>query len=180
MVRNRPDTPARLVILDCDRTLWDHEDVSMLRLPFARVDPETVRDADGIRVRLNPGARTLLAHLRDRGILISIASWNHPEPVFAIFALLDLEAFFAHPKVEFHPHKDQMVARLLAELAADGTPVRPDEIVYVDDNPTMLAKVRAAFPAARTLQAGVNVRDLREVVPYVEGRARWTPPDSSV
>lgn len=159
---------VKLVILDCDRTLWDHEDVSSLRLPFSRVDHETVQDADGFRVRLNPGARALLDDLRARRVLISVASWNRPEPPLAIFGLLGLTDYFVHPKVEFHPDKDRMVAQLLADLAGDRTPVQPEEILYVDDNPVMLAKVRGAFPAIRALRAGVDVKDLREVLAYVE------------
>lgn len=161
----------RLVILDCDRTLWEHEDVSTLRLPFTRIDDQTVRDARGTRVRLAPGARELLEGLRTRGTLISICSWNRPEPVFAILDLLGLTGFFVRPNVEFHPHKDRMIADLLAELAAEGTVLRPDEVLFVDDNPAMLTRVRDGVGTVRTLRAGVEVRDLRDVLTVVAEEA---------
>src|SRR2546426_9454139 len=132
----------RLVILDCDRTLWEHEDVLTLQAPFTRVDGQTVQDARGEQVRLAAGARELLDALRQRGILISLCSWNRADLVFAILDLLGLTPYFVHPKVEFHPHKDRMIAALLAELAQEGTVLQPEEVLFVDDNPMMLEKVR--------------------------------------
>jgi magnesium-dependent phosphatase-1 len=160
---------ARLVILDCDRTLWDHHNVSELTPPFSRVDDQTVQDARGVRVRLRPGARELLAGLRTRGVLISIASMNHPEPVLAIFDLLELTEFFTRPKVEPHPHKDRTIGATLRELAADGAVLQPDEVVFVDDKPMHLTQVREALGSIRTLQAGVEITDLREVLAHISG-----------
>ncbi len=48
---------VRLVILDCDLTLWDHANVSALVAPFTQIDADTVKDAQGSEVRLVPGAR---------------------------------------------------------------------------------------------------------------------------
>lgn len=161
--------PIKLVILDCDRTLWDHHNASELTLPFSPLDGEAVRDAAGVAVRLLPGARQLLERLREQSILISIASWNVPEPVFAIFELLELTGFFVRPKVEAHPHKDRTIAATLRELAADGIVLQPEEVLFVDDKPTHLAEVRAGVGPVRTLQAGVQVRDLREILDHVVG-----------
>lgn len=161
---------VRLVILDCDRTLWDHHNVSELRLPFSRIDTDTIQDAGGVRVRLQPGARGLLHALRERGVLTSIASWNRPEPVFAIFELLGLSEFFVRPKVEFHPYKERTVTSLLQELASEGVALRPEEVLYVDDRPLHLRRVRAALGPLVTLQAGVDIRDLREILNYVADR----------
>ncbi len=160
---------ARLIILDCDRTLWDHHNVSELTLPFSRVDEQTVQDAGGVQVRLRSGARELLAGLRTRGVLVSIASMNHPEPVLAIFDLLDLTRFFIRPKVEAHPHKDRTIGATLRELAAEGVVLQPHEVVFVDDKPMHLAQVREALGPIRTLLAGVDITDLRDVLAHVSG-----------
>lgn len=161
--------PARLVILDCDLTLWDHHNVSELALPFTRVDDQTVQDAHGIRVRLRLGARETLRELRDRGVLISIASWNHPEPVFAIFDLLGLTDYFVRPKVEAHPHKERTIGATLRELANEGIALQPHEVIFVDDKPMHLTQVRQALGPIQTLQAGVDVTDLRDVLLHVSG-----------
>ena len=154
----------RLVIFDCDRTLWSHEDVSSLRLPFHRIDDETVADAQGIPVRLFPEVRAVLERLRHGGVICSIASWNRPEPVFSVFDLLDLRRFFTHPKVEFHPNKDRMVRALLDELRDEGHEFRPEEILFVDDRARNLDAVRSAIGPIQTLQPGVDFADFREVL----------------
>ncbi len=160
--------PVRLVIFDCDRTLWDHPNVTALRLPVRRVDDDTVEDADGARVRLRPGVREVLEDLRARGILISVASWNRPEPVLAIFEALGLSGYFTRPKVEHHPYKEQTIARLLDELAGDGIVLRPEEVLFVDDRMMHLDRVRRALGPVRTALAGVEVTDLRDVMGYID------------
>ncbi len=159
---------VRLVILDCDLTLWDHRNVSGLRLPFSRVNLDTVEDANGVRVRLLPGVRELLAGLRAREILVSIASWNRPEPVFAILDLLDLRSFFTRPKVEPHPYKERTIAALLDELAAEGVVLQPDEVLYIDDRALHVRRVRTALGPLRFLRAGVDIKDLRDVLVHVD------------
>ena len=158
----------RLVILDCDRTLWEHEDVFTLQPPFTRVDGQTVQDAQGEKVRLAPGARELLDALRRRGILISLCSWNRADLVFAILDLLGLTQYFVHPKVEFHPNKDRMITALLAELAGEGTVLQPEEVLFVDDNPMMLEQVRQGVGPVRTLRAQPDVLDLRNVLKVLD------------
>lgn len=159
---------VKLVILDLDRTLWDHHNVTELRAPFTRIDAQTVADATGVRVRLLPGARELLDTLRERGTLISIASWNEPAPAFAILEALGLRNYFVHPKVEFHPYKERMVSDLVREVSEDGVHLRPEEILYVDDRALHFRRVRGAVGPVQTLQAGVDIRDLRDVIGYLD------------
>lgn len=120
-----------------------------------------------MKVRLRPGARELLTGLRARGVLVSVATWNHPEPVFAIFDLLGLTSFFVRPKVEAHPHKDRTIGATLQELAGDGVALQPHEVIFVDDKPMHLAQVRQALGPIQTLQAGVDVTDLRDVLTFI-------------
>ncbi|HEV8353110.1 MAG TPA: magnesium-dependent phosphatase-1 [bacterium] len=159
---------VRLVVLDCDLTLWDHPNVSELRSPFTRADDETVVDADGIQVRLFPGAKPLLKGLRERGVLISIASWNRPEPVFEILLLLDLVDFFTRPKVEFHPYKERTITALLDELQSEGIDLMADQVLYVDDRALHLRRVKLAVGPVHTLQPGTDITDLRQVLEFVD------------
>ncbi len=159
---------VRLVILDCDRTLWDHANVSELVLPLSCVDVDTVQDSTGVRVRLRPGARELLRELQARSILVSIASWNQPDPVMAILDLLGLRVYFTRPKVEPHPYKERTIATLLAEIASEGIVLRPDEVLYVDDRALHLRRVRDALGAIHVLRPGADLSDLREVVAYID------------
>jgi magnesium-dependent phosphatase-1 len=121
-----------------------------------------------MRVTLLSGARDLLETLRDRGILISIASWNDPAPVFEILDRLGLRSFLTAPRAQPHPHKDQMVTDIMRELAGRGAALDPKEILFVDDRLLHLRSVRAAVGPIRTLQAGVDIHDLREVLKHLD------------
>lgn len=155
---------VRLAIFDCDRTLWDHHNATELHLPFRRVDEDTVEDAGGIQVRLFPGVRHVLQVLRGQGVVCSIASWNQPEPVAAILALLGLSVYFTHPKVEFHPYKERMIGALLDELAAEGLVLSPEDVLFVDDRVVHLNRVRRTIGPVQTLQSGVDFTDFRDVL----------------
>ncbi|MBI3974917.1 MAG: magnesium-dependent phosphatase-1 [Armatimonadetes bacterium] len=159
----------RLVILDCDRTLWDHHNVTELRLPFTKVDRDALRDADGVEVRLLPGVRELLSALRGRGILISIASWNDPAPVLAILDQLSLSHFFTRPKVEPHPFKERAIAALLQELAAEGVALAPAEVLFVDDRDLHFPLVRLAVGPVRTVHFGREISELHQLLQIVTG-----------
>ncbi|MDR7482571.1 MAG: magnesium-dependent phosphatase-1 [Armatimonadota bacterium] len=159
---------VRLVILDCDLTLWNHANVTALRLPFERDGDDAVRDQDGVRVALYPGVRRLLAGLRARKLVVAAASWNRPEPVAQIFALLGLEPYFDLRKVEPHPHKERMVAALVGELAGRGLALRPEEILYVDDRRIHLDAIHASVGPVRFLQMGHDIQRPDEVLGYLD------------
>ena len=157
----------RLVIFDCDLTLWDHRNVSGLRLPFHKIDAETVADADGIQVRLFPRVRGVLKAIHERGILMSVASWNQPEHVFAIFDLLGFSSYFTRPKVEPHPYKERTIAAMFAELRADGIALRPEEVLYVDDRPLHFERVREAVGPVQILRPRVDFTEFGDVLAYL-------------
>src|SRR3989442_15216441 len=71
---------VRLVILDLDRTLWDHHNATELRAPFTRIDEQTVADATGVHVTLQPGARPRLATHRGRRKWRPPGGWTLPTP----------------------------------------------------------------------------------------------------
>ncbi|MDQ7859660.1 MAG: magnesium-dependent phosphatase-1 [Armatimonadota bacterium] len=161
---------VRLVILDCDLTLWNHPNVTALARPLRRVATDAVEDQAGVRVTLFPGVHRTLEGLRQRGLIVACASWNEPEPVEEIFTLLDLGRYFDHRKVEPHPHKDRTIRALLDELRGRGTALEPDQVLYVDDRRLHLEAVRAAVGGIRFLQYGVDIRALDELLSYLDSR----------
>lgn len=114
-----------------------------------------------------PGVREVLDALRACGTLISVASWNHPEPVLAIFEALGLAQYFTRHKVEFQPYKEKAIAMLLEELAADGVALRPEEVLFVDDRMLHFNRIRRFVGPVRTLLVGVDVTGLRDVLTHL-------------
>ncbi len=175
-------SPVRLLVLDCDRTMWDHADVSETTPPYRLISPGRAADSRGETISLLPGLRQLLSEARRRDAAVSVASWNRPEPVFALFDLFRLRRAFVHPVVEFHPHKDRMLRAILAALTAEGSTPRlardPESLsaatVFVDDNPTHAVSTLSAFPRLRVIQMGVDVAAPREVWTAID-TGRWIP-----
>ncbi len=123
----------KVVIFDLDGTLWDHPDVSSLRLPFRKLDEDLAVDADGVKVRLFSGVRKVLKKLSAEGKILSVASWNRPEPALQLLGIFRLLGFFKYPKIYPHPRKYEMILELLNDLRAKGFDVSPEEVVYIDD-----------------------------------------------
>lgn len=149
----------RLIVFDCDLTLWNHEDASALQRPLALDNPDTIRDQAGTKVSIFPQVRGALAELERRGYLLSICSWNLPEPVFEMLGLFGIIGYFCHPKAEPHPDKGDMIARTLAEFAVDGAAIRPDQVVFTDDRTLHTAQILERLPGLHVLQMWVDVKD---------------------
>lgn len=111
---------VKLVIWDLDDTLWQGT------LSEGRVIPVPAHD-------------DLVRQLVDRGILCSIASKNDPAAVEAQLRAMGLWDCFVLPRVSFAP-KARPIAEIIATLG-----LRPANVVFIDDNPAVLAQ--AAFHA---------------------------------
>ena len=154
-------------MFDADGTLWEHSDISSLSLPFSKIDENTLVDRNGVEIRLFPDVRRVLKKLTARGIVVSMASWNKPEPVFEALRALDILRYFTHPKVEFHPNKHEMMKVLLTDLEAEGTTVKPEEILYTDDQTWHIEKIRKHIGAIRFVQFGVDITAIIDVLKFL-------------
>jgi FkbH-like protein len=116
---------VKCIVWDLDDTLWDG----------------TCLEDPG--VTLKPGIREVLTGLRDRGILLSIASKNEPEALRFVdqFGLADL---FLHPHVNWDS-KDENIRRIAERLG-----IGLDTIAFVDDSPFEREGVASTLPGVRT------------------------------
>jgi magnesium-dependent phosphatase-1 len=160
--------PIRLIIFDCDLTLWNHEDASELKRPLVLAAPDTVRDSDGTEVSLFPEVRSIMAELERRGYLLSICSWNRPEPVLEMLDLFALRRYMRHPKAEPHPDKGAMIAGMLEQFADDGVALAPDQVVFIDDRTLHTAGILALLPGLHVLQIWVDIRDHNDLLRWLE------------
>lgn len=155
---------VKLVILDADGTIWDHHNISSMKLPFRLEGRDTIISSDGTRLNLNEGVRDFLEFVRSSGIKISLASWNQPEPVFEALRLLSLTCYFVHPKAEPHPDKADMLYRILRELESKGVFMKPSEVLYVDDRDMHLDDIRVKVGDVVFLRYGVDFKNWRELI----------------
>jgi len=157
----------KLVIFDADKTLWDHPDVTSTKPPFQRIDEDTLIDTIGSEIHLYKGVREMLQRLKEQGIIISLASWNTPEPCLEALQKLDLLRYLRHPKVQLHLEKYKMIRELLEDLREEGIEIEPDEILYVDDKSRHLGDVKKQIGEVRFLQMWVDVKDHPQILEYV-------------
>lgn len=155
----------RLLALDLDKTLWDHEDVSSTEPPYTRLNRDTVSDSRGSLIRLRAGVREVLETLRGRGVALAVVSWNLYSKAVAVLEAFDLLNLFDLVIVEPHPRKDLMFGKLLEWGVSRG--IRPGEVVFVDDKPEMVGMVKRAWPQVTAAVFGAEVKSFEEVLALV-------------
>ncbi len=153
----------KLVILDLDKTVWDHEDASSLKPPFKKHSSDEVVDSEGTIVKLNSGVKSFLEICNAVGIHVSIASWNKPIVAFKLLNEFGILKYFQNPVIEFHSEKDLMIEKILKKFKRQGQSFNQNKIVFVDDNPNMIAKVKMKFPKIKTILFGVDVTGFNEL-----------------
>jgi FkbH-like protein len=122
---------AKCLVWDLDETLW-----------------HGILAEDGIEgLSLRPEAAALIKTLDARGILMSVASKNDPEPALAALQHFGLREYFLFPQIGWGP-KSQSV-RQIAELLDIGA----DTFVFVDDQPFERAEVARGVPGVLTIDA---------------------------
>ena len=158
----------KVLVLDLDMTLWNHPDISALTLPFKLEDRDVIVDSRGVRVMLYPGVRELLRWARTSGKVISIASWNNPEPALEALRLFGILDYFFKPKIQYHPHKHLMLLELIRDLEELGYRVHPEDIVYVDDRDIHLGEIYSRVGRVRYVQMWRDARDHWELIKLLQ------------
>jgi len=158
----------RLVIFDADMTLWNHPDVSSLTLPFKKVDKNSLIDAKGEALRLFDGVRDVLRGLKERGLIVSLVTWNKPEHVYEAIRLLEIDKLFSFIEVEFAPNKHLLIARILERLSEKGVQLEPHEILCIDDDTRHLKDICDKIGRVIFLQMWEDVKEPREILAYID------------
>jgi FkbH-like protein len=141
VLREQHPTP-KCIVLDCDNTLWGgvvgEEGVGGIELGSAFPGSGFV------------GFQRVLKSLKDKGVLLAIASKNNPAEVDAVFEQHDDMALSADDiavwRVNWNP-KSQSLREIAAELN-----IGIDSLVMIDDSDYELAEIANAAPEVRLLQ----------------------------
>ena len=169
--------PVRLLALDGDHTLWEPLDGACASeryvddpegwagFAFAPDphDPGLIARNDGPRFRLMPGARVTLQQAHDAGVRLAMVSFNHVEPIRAMLGAFGLAPLFAQVAATWSSDKAAMLRSVLTSEAAAGYPVRPQQALFVDDDPWGIYRPMAAAVGVRFAQMGVDVRSFSDI-----------------
>jgi FkbH-like protein len=136
-IRSLAGYSRKCVVLDLDNTLWGGI--------LGEDGPQGIKLGSEYPGSAYVRFQQALLNLRERGVLITIASKNNRHEVEEVFGknpamLLSLDHFSA---VEVHwERKSLSVARIAEKVNLD-----PRHMVFVDDNPSECAEVQAAHPS---------------------------------
>jgi magnesium-dependent phosphatase-1 len=158
-------SPIKLVVFDLDRTIWNHPNVSSLVLPLKLVALDSVKDACGSEVTLIKGILETLETMTERGLAISVASWNDPPIVLELLRLLKLQRFFRFPQIEWDVPKIQMIRAIVSAIQrTEGMQIEYDEILFVDDKDEQLRAVREANRQIRLAKAWAKPKSPQQLL----------------
>lgn len=127
----------KCLVVDLDNTLWGGV--------VGEVGVEGIDLGTGYPGRAYEGLQDVLRSLRERGIVLAIASRNNPEDVDEVFArhphMKLTKDDFASIQVAWEP-KSIMLQKIAQELN-----VGVDSLVFLDDDPVNREEVRSALPS---------------------------------
>ncbi|MCA2993194.1 HAD-IIIC family phosphatase [Gemmatimonas sp.] len=182
-IRAAVQPSAKVLVLDLDNTLWGGV--------VGDDGVEALKVGDDYPGNVFKAVQRHARGLRDRGVLLAIASKNDEEVVRDAFArhpefLLRWDDFAAHA-VSWEP-KSAGLARMAEQLG-----LGLDALVFLDDNPVERAEVQSMLPAVRVIdvepwgslpralaaapwfdQLAASAEDLRRASQYAEERQRQT------
>ncbi|MFB0562772.1 MAG: magnesium-dependent phosphatase-1 [Candidatus Lokiarchaeia archaeon] len=160
----------KLIIFDADETLWtmDRGFASLLTPPLKRTGIDSLVDAESKELRLFNGVRDLLNILKEKEILLSIASSNHYDPNMVEECLKTLELdFFTYPQINYRD-KGENVRNLLILLKEKlGEDINFEETIFVDDSKAHIFNVKNLCPGINVLHIGSDISNVTEILKYI-------------
>lgn len=127
---------VRLVIWDLDETFWDG----------------TLCEGG---ITYNSTHHNIIKILCERGIMSSICSRNDLVPVETILREKGIWDYFIFPSIDWTSKADR-VARIIATAQ-----LRPETVLFVDDNPGNRGQVKAAIP-------GIQIADRPDIAGFLD------------
>lgn len=154
LIAARTRVPPKVVVLDCDDTLWSGV--------IADDGVGALQCSDAFPGFAHRSFQIAVQRLRHQGVLLAIASKNDAEPVEEAFATVDGMVLtgddIAARRVTWDP-KPLGVADMAAELN-----LGLDSFVFVDDSDYEIGSMRTQLPDVRSLQVPAQVEALPDLL----------------
>jgi magnesium-dependent phosphatase-1 len=160
--------PIKLVVFDVDDTLWKVSVTfaSFLKPPLKLIETNELTDSQDARVKLFPGVRETLKNLHEKGILMSIASLNDPEPnlVMECFKIFGIADYFIYPQIN-HKGKNRNIKTILKLLRErDDMEINCSETLFVDDQELNIKSVRRGCPGIKAIHLGSEINRVSQIL----------------
>lgn len=159
---------AKLVIFDADKTLWDHHNISEFEEPIKIVSEDEIEDCKGRKLKVFPEVRETLKELKDRGIILALATWNLPEKTEKILKILRLDNFFDVVVSKDFPYKFIMLSEIFVKIKERGISVKPEEIIFVDDKRIHFGNVWLYLGNIKCVEMWKDIKTHREILNLIK------------
>ncbi len=159
-----------LLLVDMDRTLWSHSDISSLKPPFKPLNRQAIVDSQGVVVRLHTDILELVKWALEKNAIVSTLTWNEPDKVEAALNAFGIKHLFHFITAENTPRKDLMLEKLLNLLRRQGVEIPLDRIVYIDDRDIHIEDITRRIGGVHFLQYGVDFKTYEEGVKLIMER----------
>ncbi len=157
IILSHSNKPFKLIILDCDNTLWGgtigEDGITSIKYS---------EDEDG---KVFEDVQRHLKYLKKQGFLISICSKNNEKDVWSAFQKRKMELKkndFLCPKINWF-EKYTSIQKILRELS-----LKEDDVLFIDDNKLEIDKVKKKLPKISVL----NSEDISEYLEKLQGHPR--------
>ena len=151
-VRALKSPPYKVIVLDCDETLW-----------------KGVCGEDGpLGIEVDAPRRALQEFIlsqHDQGMLLCLCSQNNEEDVLEVFRqhsdMLLKQEHFAAARINWRP-KSENIRALAEELQ-----LALDSVIFIDNDPVVCMQVQANCPEVLTLQLPASADDIPRFLRHV-------------
>ena len=150
MIAAEKVSPKKCVVLDLDNTLWGGI-VGEDRL-------EGIQLGDDFPGKAYRDFQRHLLHLKNKGILLAVASKNNPEDAYEVFDKHDAMILSRKDIAVFEVHWESKVESI--KRIAKKLNIGIDSLVFVDDNPKEIGEVSERLPDVSCVLVPEELADL--------------------
>jgi len=154
----------RAAVFDADRTLWDHYNISELVEPM-KVSGDVLVDGTGNKVNLYPRVRETFSALREKGIILGLATWNVESITKRVLELFRLKFDIIISRE--YPYKFLMLSEFLLKAKRMGVEIRPEEVLYIDDRRDHFGYIWFHLGKVKCVEMWKEINDYSEILKIV-------------
>lgn len=159
-----------LLLMDLDGTAWDNMDVSRCRIPFKKIDSDTIQDSNGTIIRLKDGLKEFLQWSRDNSAIVSTLTWNDRQHVIDALDAFSIRKYFDYLEISPDARKDIKLRELMETLKKEKIHIPHSRMYYLDDRDIHIDEIRLIAPEINFLHMGLKVHNLKEARKIISAR----------